>query len=127
MPSLLGTRHDLFARTRPRPARRWQDLLGLPVPVQHLRRDNFGERTSAVNTVVIWTWGVDWLGSWVRGLGEASAPCSGRGGGGKSLTNSLLNLQTIGASFAMKKVEVAGRPCNLGIWVRAPPTPATPF
>ena len=24
--------------------------------------------------------------------------------------------QTIGASFAMKKVEDAGRPCNLGIW-----------
>lgn len=25
-------------------------------------------------------------------------------------------LQTIGASFAMKKVEAGGRPCNLGIW-----------
>jgi len=25
-------------------------------------------------------------------------------------------ISTIGASFAMKKVEVAGRPCNLGIW-----------
>lgn len=24
--------------------------------------------------------------------------------------------QTIGASFAMKKVEANGRPCNLGIW-----------
>ena len=27
-------------------------------------------------------------------------------------------LQTIGASFAMKKVEANGRTCNLGIWVR---------
>lgn len=27
-------------------------------------------------------------------------------------------LQTIGASFAMKKIEANGRPCNLGIWVR---------
>lgn len=26
--------------------------------------------------------------------------------------------QTIGASFAMKKIEANGRPCNLGIWVR---------
>ena len=26
--------------------------------------------------------------------------------------------QTIGASFAMKKVEANGRTCNLGIWVR---------
>ena len=25
-------------------------------------------------------------------------------------------ISTIGASFAMKKVEAAGRPCNLGIW-----------
>ena len=31
-----------------------------------------------------------------------------------------MRTQTIGASFAMKKVEVAGRQCNLGIWVRPP-------
>jgi len=25
-------------------------------------------------------------------------------------------ISTIGASFAMKKIEANGRPCNLGIW-----------
>ena len=25
-------------------------------------------------------------------------------------------ISTIGASFAMKKVDVSGRPCNMGIW-----------
>ena len=40
------------------------------------------------------------------------------------LTIGALNtVQTIGASFAMKKVEASGRPCNLGIWVRALRTP----
>ena len=36
--------------------------------------------------------------------------------------------QTIGASFAMKKVEANGRTCNLGIWVRRakPPSPRRP-
>ena len=34
--------------------------------------------------------------------------------------------QTIGASFAMKKVEVNGRACNLGIWVRNAPRGRVP-
>jgi small GTP-binding protein len=35
-------------------------------------------------------------------------------------------ISTIGASFAMKKVEVNGRACNLGIWVRNAPRGRVP-
>jgi GTPase SAR1 family protein len=85
----------------------------VPVPVQHLWGDYLGAPQPAKAARA--------SGTAARAVGIGMRSPSASRPSPDSRRSPLP--QTIGASFAMKKYEANGRPCNLGIWVRRrPPT-----